>query len=375
MCLQSNRDFAIEIAAAACERGVPAVINSSDATDDPETYLRAGFETIIVGELEMTLMDLCRTPLAGCGPRPGTAKLSSEGHVIFGAPQQPIAHLDQLPPPAWDLLDPGRYRSAWREAHGYFSLNLVSSRGCPYRCNWCAKPLYGSNYRHYSPDRVAGEMQRLKELFSPDQLWFADDIFGLSARWTREFAESVERRGAHIPFRIQSRCDLMTRGTVEALRRAGCVEIWMGAESGSQRILDGMDKGIRVEHIYDACENLRRHDIRACLFLQFGYLGEEWEDIEATLRMVRKTKPDDIGISVSYPIRNTRFHEIVNAQLGPQATWSHSGDLRQMFRSQFPTEFYRALADALHLEVREPNSASEVRLAWDKVEELRCACC
>jgi radical SAM superfamily enzyme YgiQ (UPF0313 family) len=273
------------------------------------------------------------------------------------------------------MIDFEPYRQAWREAHGYFSLNLVSSRGCPYRCNWCAKPLYGSNYRHHSPDRVASEMERLKEICGPDQLWFADDIFGLSAKWTREFARCVERRGAHIPFRIQSRCDLMTRDTVDALRRAGCVEIWMGAESGSQRILDAMDKGIQVGQIYQARENLRRHDIRACLFLQFGYLGEEWEDIESTIKLVRETKPDDIGVSVSYPIRNTRFHEIVSAQIGPKANWSDSGDLRQMFRSQFPTEFYRALANALHLEVREPNLSQDVRLAWDKVEELRCACC
>ena len=146
---------------------------------------------------------------------------------------------------------------------------------------------------------------------SPDQLWFADDIFGLSAKWTREFASRVEQRQAQIPFRMQSRCDLMTRDTVEALARAGCVEVWMGAESGSQRILDAMEKGIRVEQIRQARENLRRHGIRACMFLQFGYLGEEWEDIESTIRLVRDTKPDDIGVSVSYPMPNTRFHQIV----------------------------------------------------------------
>ncbi len=348
MCLGANRDLAVEMAQAARERGIASLVNSSDATDHPELYRRAGFGAVIGGELE-----------------PGLIRAVQNREWRYGS-------LDELPSPAWDLIDFEPYRRAWREAHGYFSINLVSSRGCPYRCNWCAKPLYGSNYRPYSPDRVAAEMQRLNAVCRPDRLWFADDIFGLSAKWTHEFADAVERRDARIPFRMQSRCDLMTRGTVAALRRAGCLEVWMGAESGSQRILDAMEKGIRVEQIYAACENLRRHEIRACLFLQFGYLGEEWEDIEATIQLVRETRPDDIGISVSYPLPGTQFHEIVKAQIGPRANWAESGDLRQMFYSQFPTEFYRALADALHSEVR---NAGDAERAWQRVEQLRCVYC
>jgi anaerobic magnesium-protoporphyrin IX monomethyl ester cyclase len=273
MCLLQNRELAFEMARAAAGRGIPALINSSDATDHPQEYLAAGFDRVIRGELEATLVETVqRWPQAA-------------------TPQPAIADLDDLPSPAWDLLDIAPYRRAWTEAHGFFSMNLVGSRGCPYRCNWCAKPLYGDSYRRYSADRVAAEMERVKNLFQPDQLWFADDIFGLSAKWTREFALRVAQRQARIPFRMQSRCDLMTRDTVEALARAGCVEVWMGAESGSQRILDSMEKGIRVEQIRQARENLRRHGIRACMFLQFGYLGEEWEDIEATVRLVRDTKP------------------------------------------------------------------------------------
>jgi radical SAM superfamily enzyme YgiQ (UPF0313 family) len=357
MCLLQNRELAFEMARAAASRGIPALINSSDATDHPDAYLQAGFNRVIRGELEATLVEIVLR-----WPQP-----------VSRRPE--IADLDELPSPAWDLLDIEPYRRAWREAHGYFSMNLVASRGCPYRCNWCAKPLFGDRYRHFSAGRVAAEMECLKDLFQPDQLWFADDIFGLSGAWTSEFASRVEQRRAQIPFRIQSRCDLMTRDTVGALARAGCVEVWMGAESGSQRILDAMEKGIRVEQIRQARENLRRHGIRACMFLQFGYLGEEWEDIESTIRLVRDTKPDDIGVSVSYPMPNTRFHQIVNTQLGPKVNWSDSGDLAKMFRGQLPAELYRALADALHLEVKESASSDDLDHAWEKVEKLRCACC
>jgi anaerobic magnesium-protoporphyrin IX monomethyl ester cyclase len=373
MCLLENRELAFAIAAAARERGIPAIVNSSDSTNNPRAYLAAGFDRVILGELEHTLSEICRDPQQHVA---GSAWWNArDARIEYGPARAAIADLDELPMPAWDLLDIEAYRRAWMGAHGYFSLNLAASRGCPYRCNWCAKPVHGDAYRQHSPDRVAAEMELVQALIAPDQLWFADDIFGLSGKWAREFAASVERRGVRIPFRMQSRCDLMTRETVDALRRAGCIEIWMGAESGSQRILDAMEKGIRVEQISEARENLRRHGIRACLFLQFGYLGEEWDDIERTIRMVRDVRPDDIGVSVSYPMPNTRFHQIVRSQIGGQANWRDSADLAMMYQGAFPTEFYRALADALHMEVRGQAATAQVRDAWEKVEQLRCACC
>jgi anaerobic magnesium-protoporphyrin IX monomethyl ester cyclase len=361
MCLLQNRELAFEIAARSRDRGIPSLVHSSDATDRVSTYLAAGFSRVISGELEPALLELCRH-----WPSPAAASA-------------PIHDLDELPSPAWNMVDIDCYRQAWKAAHGYFSLNLVSSRGCPYRCNWCAKPLFGDTYRHYSPARVAAELECVQDLFQPDCVWFGDDIFGLSAQWTREFAACVERNGTRLPFRIQSRCNLMTPGTADALRRAGCAEVWMGVESGSQRILDAMEKGIRVEDVRQARENLRRQGIRACFFLQLGYLGEEWEDLEHTIRLVRETRPDDVGISVSYPLPNTRFHHIVQEQLSSKTNWKESGDLDMIFHGAFRSDFYRAVADAIHAEVRSGhgggNSSTAPGEAWDKVEQMRCACC
>jgi radical SAM superfamily enzyme YgiQ (UPF0313 family) len=211
----------------------------------------------------------------------------------------------------------------------------------------------------------------LKRTFCPDHIWFADDIFSISNRWTSEFTSAIEQSEAQIPFKMQSRCDLMTRNTVEALKRAGCHEVWMGAESGSQRVLDAMDKSIRVEQIYEARANLARFGIRCCFFLQFGYPGEGWHEVQETIRMVRDTKPDDIGISVSYPLPGTKFFHLVSSQMGRKANWAESGDLTMMFRGTFSSEFYRALATALHLEVREPGNTDSTRRAWDEVDQLR----
>jgi radical SAM superfamily enzyme YgiQ (UPF0313 family) len=307
---------------------------------------------------------------------------SIDGLMIAGAaghppscnrPRRLRTELDSLPEPARDLLDLEPYRLAWGTAHGYFSLNMVSSRGCPHRCNWCAKPIWGDSYQVRSPRLVAAEMLHLKRQYEPDHIWFADDIFALSRKWTLEFAGAVEETGAAIPFKMQSRCDLMTRDAVAALKRAGCVEVWMGAESGSQKILDAMEKGLRVEQIYAARENLRRQGIRACLFLQFGYPGEGRHEIESTIRMVRETQPDDIGISVSYPLPGTRFYQLVAAQLGPKANWTESGDLSMMFQGTYRSEYYQALADALHLEVRRTGAYEEIRDAWQHVRQLETA--
>ena len=372
MCLIRNREFAFAMARVAAGRGVRAVAHGSDASDRVAEYIAAGFSAVIIGEVETTLLELAlclslKTALSGIA---GLA-FHHNGLIQYTAPRAVRTNLDSLPLPAWDLVDMARYRAATISAHGFFSLNMASSRGCPYRCNWCAKPIHGQNYHYRSAHAVAAEMRYLKDAFHPDHIWFADDIFALSPKWTAEFATAVESLDARIPFKMQSRCDLMTRDTVAALARAGCAEVWMGAESGSQKVLDAMDKGIRVEQIGEARANLRHHGIKACFFLQFGYPGEEWSDIEATIRMVREASPDDIGISVSYPLPGTKFHQNVASQLGSVASWSDSADLAMVFRGTYSSDFYRALADALHLEVRggaRPESAWALVHALEKSE-------
>ncbi len=364
MCLACNRQLAFEIAGIAADCRVRSVVHGADASDHPVEYLGAGFDAVLVGEVEATLLEVAQgKPFQEID---GLVWRSVAG-ICRNRPRARAAGLDSWPRSSWDLVEIDAYRSAWKSAHGYFSLNLASSRGCPYRCNWCAKPVFGSTYRTRSTRAVAAEMAYVKREYAPDHIWFADDIFALSRRWTLDFAREVERAEARIPFKMQSRSDLMTRDAVSALRRAGCEEVWMGAESGSQRVLDAMDKDLDVTEIYSARESLRRHGIRACFFLQFGYAGEQWTDVEATIRMVREAQPDDIGISVSYPLPGTKFHQIVSAEMGVKSNWDHSADLSVMFQSSFSTELYRALADALHIEVRGGEGAPD---AWRRVEEL-----
>ncbi|MGA9509082.1 MAG: radical SAM protein [Candidatus Sulfotelmatobacter sp.] len=368
MCLSRMRTVAFGILEDSQRAGCTMLVNGSDASDHASDYLQEGFRCVLMGEAEWTLLELVQHLLrngdSDVSHIAGITYLHPETAEPVQTPQRALMRdLNLLPMPARDLVDVKKYASVWKSAHGFFSLNIVSSRGCPYRCNWCAKPIYGDHFSLRSPLSVAEEMRELKKDYGAEHLWFADDIFGLKPKWVCQLASEVERLDAAIPFKMQSRVDLMTPEAVRALQRAGCAEVWMGVESGSQKILSAMDKGTRVDQIAVARENLRAAGIRACYFLQFGYPGENWQDIQKTVALVEETRPDDIGVSVSYPLPGTRFFDRVRAQLGEKTNWSDSGDLSMMFRGAYTDEFYRALHDALHAQVDTWHSADNGGIA------------
>jgi radical SAM superfamily enzyme YgiQ (UPF0313 family) len=365
MCLARMRQAAITMTGMARQRGITAIVSGSDASDHPETYLAGGANVVILGEGESTLVELVDNLNRGALEEiAGLAFQDEAGRVVRTSPRPFIKELDALPRPAWDLVDVERYRRIWTGRHGYFSMNVATTRGCPYHCNWCAKPIYGQRYAVRSPASVASELRWLKTEYAPDHVSFVDDIFGLKPGWVEAFADAVAAEDERLPFKCLSRADLLSEKVVSALSRAGCRTVWMGAESGSQKILDAMEKGIRVEQIREASERLRRHGIEVCFFLQFGYPGETREDIAKTFDLVRECLPDDIGMSVSYPLPGTRFHERVASQLGGKKNWSDSDDLAMLYRGPFTTEFYRALHRALHKEFR-------LRRLWRRPGRLR----
>lgn len=382
MCLNHSRTACFQMTELAKSAGCRVIASGSDVTDHPEVYLKHGVEFALLGEAEHTLIEVLRCMRDGCGDpahADGVATLDPDasGQIRRTHARVPERTPDMFPFPAWDLVSEERYRHAWTTAHGFFSVNMVTTRGCPFHCNWCAKPIWGQRYAMRSPANVAEEMALVKRTLRPDHIWFADDIFGLQPRWVLEFADEVEARDASIPFTIQTRADLMTEPAVKALARAGCEGAWLGAESGSQKILDAMEKGITVAQIETARERLMQVGVRACFFIQFGYPGETFEDILETLRMVRRTVPDEIGVSVSNPLPGTKFHNIVKSQVGEQDHWEDSDDLAMLFQGTYTTEFYRRLHKLLHRDLDAvrgvvPAGTADLDLEWERLrsEEL-----
>jgi anaerobic magnesium-protoporphyrin IX monomethyl ester cyclase len=356
MCTEVRRQSALTMIRAARARGCRIAVNGPDASDHPELYLEAGADAIVLGEGESALRDLVNHWT--CGQEEITA---IPGLILPGLapgdrprntrPRAALTDLDSLPHPAWDLIDTDAYQQAWRGAHGHASWNIATSRGCPYACNWCAKPTFGRRYTVRSPGDVIAEMVRIKAEIAPDHLWFTDDILGLDLQWAQEFATRLEEVGAVIPFSMQSRVNLMTEPMVAALARAGAREVWLGVESGSQKVVDAMDKGASVEAARIATRMLRRHGVKACWFIQLGYPSEEWEDLMATRDLIRAEEPDEIGVSVAYPLPGTGFYETVRRQLGTQRNWQDTGDLAMLFQGTYDSAFYRRLRDMLHAEV------------------------
>lgn len=369
MCLTNMREAAFKMIQMARQQEVKVVVCSSDSTDHAEEYLKQGADYIIMGEGERTLLEL----LTDADPAAVSGIAYYNGSkVCRTAPRPVLRDLDSLPMAAWDLVDIENYRSVWLQHHGYFSLNLATTRGCPFKCNWCAKPIYGNRYNSRSPIKVVDEIQYLVERYKPDHFWMCDDIFGLKPGWVTGFKQELHKRNLSISFKIQSRVDLLLQeNTISNLVEAGLVEVWVGAESGSQKILDAMDKGIQISQIYQASAILKKHGVRLGFFLQFGYLGETPKDIAQTLKMVRRITPHNIGVSVSYPLPGTGFYQKVNSQMQTKSNWKDSDDLDTLYHSPYPASYYKILHRYVHKLFRRQKAREQLRILFKEVRKVQ----
>lgn len=356
MCLTNMREACFRMIEIGKQNDSLVIVNSSDATDNFEKYLDAGADFVMLGEAELTLKEL----ILELESANFDARVKTAG-VVYRTNQQTkktpnrdiLLNLDTLPLPAWDLVEINKYQNIWQKKHGYFSLNIATTRGCPFKCNWCAKPIYGNRYNSRSPESVAFEMAYLVERFGVNHFWICDDIFGLKPNWVKEFRHFVEQKNINPKLKIQSRADLLLKeDTIDDLVACGLGEVWIGAESGSQKILDAMEKGIKVEQIEKATLILKKKGVKVAFFLQYGYLDENLNDIKMTLQMIGKLKPDAIGISVSYPLPGTGFYDKVRGELKNKLNWEDSDDLDTMYRTKFSNRFYKHLQRFTHLQFR-----------------------
>jgi anaerobic magnesium-protoporphyrin IX monomethyl ester cyclase len=358
MCLATMRRAACDMIGSARRADARVIAAGPDVSDAPGPYLRAGADLALVGEGLSTLLELlpridAQLHIENEELVRGLSGISSlsAGKVVKASGTKGLALARDAGLAAWDLVDIDRYRSVWMKAHGYFSLNMAASRGCSFRCTWCSKPIWGNQYLQRSPLEVAAEMAHLKRTFNPDHIWFADDIFGFRVDWVTHFAAATRAADAQIPFNIQTRADLISERMALALSEAGCKEAWIGAESGSQKILDAMNKGTTVSEILTARARLKAVGIRVGFFIQLGYIDEQLDDILATRDLLTSAQPDEIGVSVSYPLPGTKFYDLVKAQMRAKTHWHESNDLDMMFQGTYISDFYRAVRNLLHDQV------------------------
>ena len=323
-------------------------------------YLARGADVIVVGEGELTVEDLLARRFQNLREVPGIIFRAGDGAVVRNPPRPYISNLDALPFPDREAIDGDRYVRVWREHHGLGSVSLICARGCPYHCQWCSHAVYGHTHRRRSPANVVAELEMLLERYQPDQIWYADDVFTIHRRWFFEYAALLRQRGIKIPFECISRADCMNEDVVRTLAEMGCCRLWIGSESGSQRILDAMRRDADVEDVRAKTKMLQQHGIQVGMFIMLGYEGEEVADLEATTEHLKLAKPDTFLTTVAYPIKGTPYYAEVEARVLARAEWDKVSDRDLTVQGRYSRRFYSFAtrwmvnAVALHREWRGP---------------------
>ncbi len=319
-----------------------------------EEYLDAGADVVVLGEGEITVEELLsawQTATTDLEHIAGIAFRDSHGMTRRTAPRGQIGDLDAQPWPAREAIDMDRYVDTWRTHHGKGSVSLITARGCPYRCEWCSHQVFGQTHRRRKPECVADELEWLLERYKPDMLWIADDVFTIHHDWLMRWATELKARQIHIPFECISRSDRLNESVIRTLAELGCQRLWVGSESGSQRILDAMQRGVKVGAVRQAVELCRHYGIETGMFLMWGYEGEELEDIEATIDHVRTSNPDIFLTTVSYPIKGTPYYNKVAPRVVQIKPWAQTSDREVEISGRRPLEFYGIADDLLRFEV------------------------
>jgi anaerobic magnesium-protoporphyrin IX monomethyl ester cyclase len=345
-----TRSNVVEILKIAHEAGWKTIVGGPEPGAYALEYLQAGADYVVFGEGELTMQDLLEAFRAGatdsCANIPGLAYLDDAGTMHETPQRAQIADLDNQPWPARHAIDISRYVKTWRDAHGKGSVNFITARGCPYKCRWCSHQVFGQTHRRRDPLLVVDEVEWLLQTYSPDMVWVSDDVFTINHKWLRDYAAEMRRRNLRIPFECISRADRLNAEMLDLLAELGCFRVWIGSESGSQRILDAMDRGVKVEQVQQAVALTRERGIESGMFLMWGYEGEELDDIEATIKHVSTSKPDIFFTTVSYPIKGTPYYSKVSDRLVQLKPWGVSSDREIKIKGRHSRTFY-SYADKL----------------------------
>jgi radical SAM superfamily enzyme YgiQ (UPF0313 family) len=345
-----TRANVIEILGVAKQNGWQVVVGGPEPGAYAREYLEAGADAVVNGEGELTLEELIPALRSKSNDAlrliDGIAFRDSGGNVVQNKPRAQIRDLDAQPWPAREAVDFQRYVSTWREHHGMGSVSLITARGCPYHCRWCSHEVFGKTHRRRSPESVADELEWLIQRYSPDMAWMADDVFTIHHGWLRRYASELRHRGLKIPFECISRADRLSPEIVDILADLGCFRLWIGSESGSQKILDLMERGVTVKQVQDAVAMCRSRNIQTGMFLMWGYEGEELEDIEATIDHVKRSNPDVFFTTVAYPIKGTQYFAEVDSRVDNPKPWRITSDREARLKGRHSRNYY-GIADRL----------------------------
>ena len=333
---------ALTMIAIARRRGAKVIIGGPDPPHHAASYLDAGADVVVIGEGEQTLEELIaafRSTNPDLSAIAGIVFRAADGAIVRTPARALLSDLDSQPHPDRDAIDLPMYLNAWRERHGVGTVSLITARGCPYTCTWCSRSVFGETHRRRSVAHVADEVEAIVDRYHPERLWYADDVFAIHRHWTISYAQELERRKIRLPFECISRAERIDDDVAGALASLGCFRVWIGSESGSQRILDAMKRKVSVDQVQDTAARLRRHGIEVGMFIMLGYDGEQMADLRATVDHLKHTSPDVFLTTVSYPIKGTPYYDQVADRLAP-LQWTDGTDRDLVVRGRPVRTYY-----------------------------------
>ena len=360
-----TRANVLAIAARAKAAGWLVIAGGPEPSNYAEEFLAAGSDIVVSGEGERALERLMTAGFDrnAWAAVPGIAFRSPGGTVIRTGPAELIRDLDAQPWPDRERVNIRQYLDTWRRHHGQGSVSVITARGCPYHCNWCSHSVYGHTHRRRKPIPVVDEIEWLLGRYNPEMLWIADDVFTIHHGWLEAFAAEMERRNIRIPFECITRADRINEQVAGLLGELGCARVWIGSESGSQPILDAMQRGVTVEQVQRAVTLCKQNGIATGMFLMWGYDGEQIEDIEATIEHVKRCRPDVFFTTVSYPIKGTPYFEKVAEKLVNLRPWGETTDREFKIRGRHSRGFYQRADELLRIELADHPDISKIQIA------------
>ncbi|MGA3089212.1 MAG: radical SAM protein [Terriglobales bacterium] len=370
-----TRANVLEILHRAKDAGWQTVVGGPEPSAYIPEYLKAGADVVVIGEGEVTVEELL--PVLRGGSREslnlvdGIAFRGSGDSIVQTKPRLQLRDVDAQPWPDREAIDLGEYVATWRKHHGMGSVSLITARGCPYHCRWCSHEVFGKTHRRRKPASVADELEWLIGRYQPDMAWMADDVFTIHPGWLSQYAEELKRRRLRLPFECISRADRLSRKVVDTLAEMGCFRVWIGSESGSQRVLDAMERGVTVEQVQSAVALCRSRGIQTGMFLMWGYEGEELADIEATVEHVKRTNPDIFFTTVAYPIKGTPYFAEVAERVEALRPWNLSSDREFRIRGRRSRRFYSFADRLLRSEVELDRMQAKSSLDLPAIHQLR----
>lgn len=312
-------------------KDIMLVVGGPHVTGEPILTLQEVpyIDVVVRGEGEYTLLELAQSKklkeINGITYRNGKDILSNPDREL-------VVNIDSLPLPARHLLDMKFYTRSSRFTSRNLNLRTTSiftARGCPYRCSFCAGPLvFNGKVRFHSPEHVVREIEGLISKYDVEALYFAEDMFLSSRKRAEDLLGLFIEKGINkkVKWIAQAKASIITEDLLTLMKRAGCIGVEYGFESGSQRVLDLMSKHQKVEESLRAAELTRKARLRFQANIITGYPGETVEDFKKTLKFIKKIKPNMIGFNIFMPLPGTPSYEKLKLDRKSLPKWEDVGD-------------------------------------------------